>query len=337
MKTNKLHRLFLLIGIVSLFNACDDSENFETPEISTNKITDITSGHAIAGGTIIKNGGITILERGVCFSITPNPSIEDNKVIVEDDSKDSYSVEINISNNQQYYVRAYATNSKGTSYGQEETVIIYSGIPGEPVTDIDGNTYQTVKIGHQTWLRNNLKVTHYSNGDAIPLLTMQEDEKWLSTKKGAYCYYNDDLTNAETYGNLYNGFTVMDERNVCPSGWHIPSKKEWEELVNFNGGSIVAGNSLKQSFLWKRSHQNTSNDADFRAVPAGMRWHRQPYDTETFYSNLSTEVFFASRDVYLIDGVEYMWYMSMMDVAEWARISDNSIKTCGQSVRCIKN
>jgi uncharacterized protein (TIGR02145 family) len=90
----------------------------------------------------------------------------------------------------------------------------------QTVTDIDGNVYQTVTIGNQIWMAENLKVTHYRNGDEIPNVTVQEDWKNLTT--GAYCNYN----NVAVYGRLYNWLAVNDNRNIAPAGWHVPSDAE---------------------------------------------------------------------------------------------------------------
>lgn len=92
------------------------------------------------------------------------------------------------------------------------------------VTDIDGNVYQTIKIGNQWWMAKNLKVTHYRNGEAIPNIT--NDSEWINLSTGAYCAYNNDNGNIATYGLLYNWYTVVDSRNIAPSGWHVPTDDE---------------------------------------------------------------------------------------------------------------
>ena len=99
------------------------------------------------------------------------------------------------------------------------------------VTDIDGNVYETVVIGGQLWMAENLKVTHYNEGSEIP--TGYSDFEWDElddTETGAYAVYNDDLSNADTYGNIYNWYAVDDSRGVCPVGWHVPTDDEIKEL-----------------------------------------------------------------------------------------------------------
>ena len=104
------------------------------------------------------------------------------------------------------------------------------------VTDIDGNVYETLLIGEQLWMAENLKVTHYKNGDEIPY---PSDEDFGSCDEGQYGIYDNDSTNADIYGNLYNWFVVDDERGVCPEGWHVPSDEEYTILIDYLGVSLL--------------------------------------------------------------------------------------------------
>ncbi|MBL0310221.1 MAG: T9SS type A sorting domain-containing protein [Bacteroidetes bacterium] len=103
----------------------------------------------------------------------------------------------------------------------------------QTVTDIDGNVYQTVRIGTQTWLKENLKATHYRNGDAIP--EVQDSVLWVAQKTGAWCNNENLPANGDIYGRLYNWYVVNDPRNIAPQGWHIPSDAEWKKLEIFLG------------------------------------------------------------------------------------------------------
>lgn len=96
----------------------------------------------------------------------------------------------------------------------------------EIVNDIDGNQYNTVKIGEKIWLASNLKTTKFSNGDKIP--NLKDDKSWINTEGPAYCLFDNSITNFE-FGSLYNLMAIIDKRNVCPQGWHVPSLKEWEK------------------------------------------------------------------------------------------------------------
>ena len=117
--------------------------------------------------------------------------------------------------------------------------------------DIDGNVYKTVKIGNQCWMSENLKVTHYRNGDPIPHLI---DEDWTSTVTGAYCVYDNNPSNADTYGNLYNWWAVVEPRGLAPEGWHVPTDKEIKELEMYLGMS-----------------QSQADDIDFRGTNKGSK------------------------------------------------------------------
>ena len=142
--------------------------------------------------------------------------------------------------------------------------------PG-PVTDVDGNIYSTVKIGNQWWLKKNLEVTHYRNGDAIPNVT--DDSTWANLTTGAYCSYDNDPANAETCGYLYNWYAVNDPRGLAPEGWHVASDSEWVELIDRLGGNEVAGGKLKSTgtTLWEAPNTDATNMSAFSALPGGGR------------------------------------------------------------------
>ena len=145
------------------------------------------------------------------------------------------------------------------------------------VTDIDGNVYQTIVIGNQEWMMENLKVTHYRNGDQIPHLT--DDGDWASTFSGAYCVYDNDPSYANTYGNLYNWFAVDDSRGLAPEGWHVPTHddwhadNDWNELVDYLGGSVVAGGKMKETGTthWNSPNTGATNESGFTALPGGYK------------------------------------------------------------------
>lgn len=137
----------------------------------------------------------------------------------------------------------------------------------ETVTDIDGNTYQTVTIGAQVWMKENLKTTHYQNGEAIPLVNVGTE--WVNLKTGAYCNYNNDNSNVAIYGRLYNWYAVVDNQKICPSGWHVPDIDEWIELMNYLGGTEVAGGKMKDTVNWNQPNTGGANSSGFSGLPAG--------------------------------------------------------------------
>jgi len=138
--------------------------------------------------------------------------------------------------------------------------------------DIDGNVYETVQIGGQLWMAENLKVTHYNNGDEIPY---PSNADFGSYDEGQYGVYDNDPSNADIYGNLYNWAVVDDDRGVCPEGWHVPSDDEYTILTDYLGGTSVAGGEMKEAGLdhWKSLNTGATNESGFTGLPAGYRNH----------------------------------------------------------------
>lgn len=137
------------------------------------------------------------------------------------------------------------------------------------VIDIDGNVYQTVTIGTQVWMVENLNVTRYRNGDSIP--NIRDSYHWNNINTGAYRDYNDDPVNSITYGRLYNFYNIRDSRQLCPAGWHVPTDEEWRILRELYGG-INAGGSLKEAGTehWQNPNTGATNVSGFTALPGGL-------------------------------------------------------------------
>jgi len=146
---------------------------------------------------------------------------------------------------------------------------------GTVISDIEGNTYNTVQIGEQCWMKSNLKVSKYRNRDNIP--TGLSNSAWQATTSGAYAIYNNDPVNDGLYGKLYNHYAVTDSRGLCPKGWHVPSDAEWTTLENQLGGSDVAGGALKSTATqptpggWNPPNTGATNSSGFTALPGGLR------------------------------------------------------------------
>lgn len=151
------------------------------------------------------------------------------------------------------------------------------------VTDIDGNAYHTVKIGDQWWMAENLKVTHYRNGDTIPNVTV--DRQWTGLNSGAYCYFDNNPSYGSTYGYLYNWFAVDDPRSLVPEGWQVPSDEECKQLEIHLGmsqsevdetGWRVTGESGKLNesgpTYWDLPNTGATNESGFSALPGGYRY-----------------------------------------------------------------
>jgi len=137
-------------------------------------------------------------------------------------------------------------------------------------TDGDGNTYDTVVIGTQVWLTENLKTTKYNVVISIPLVT--DDDKWISTKFGAFCWYNNDPTYKDSYGGLYNWYAV-DVGALCPVGLHVATESEWTTMINYLGGEYVAGGKLKETGFthWQSPNEGATDETGFTARAGGER------------------------------------------------------------------
>ena len=130
----------------------------------------------------------------------------------------------------------------------EDACGVCEGDGSNCIFDIDGNVYETIQIGDQLWMAENLKVTHYNNGSEIP--TGYTDSEWAELETDAYAVYPTDDDNAsqstcgddcaDVYGNLFNWYAVDDDRGVCPDGWHVPSSAEYTILTDYLGGEWVA-------------------------------------------------------------------------------------------------
>jgi len=195
------------------------------------------------------------------------------------------------------------------------------------LTDIDGNTYQTIKIGDQIWMAENLKVTHYRNGDSIS--TGLTNSEWRSTSAGAYAVYDDNENHVDIYGYLYNWYAANDNKNIAPSDWHVSTDNDWQTLIGYLGGSDIAGNKLKEAGTthWMSPNTGTTNESGFTALPGGARNNTGIYEYLGEYG-----IFWSPRNV----PSQYGWHRLMnYDYSDVYRYEDD--KNLGYSVRCIKD
>lgn len=214
-----------------------------------------------------------------------------------------------------------------------------SGCPGI-VSDINGNVYNTILIGTQCWMKENLKVRNYKNGTAIPLVTNYST--WMSLSTGARCWNNNDSASyAAIYGSLYNWSAVVDANGLCPSGWHVPTDLEWKTLEMHLGMSQAQadstgyrgnseGSKLKEAgtIHWNSPNTGATNSSGFTAVPGG-------------YCYNSVGGFVG------IGAVGWYWTASPGSASTaWQRgLQSNNIKVCrdddyrtdGISVRCVRD
>lgn len=269
--------LFLLLfSLTSIHQSC--KKESDLPAVSTTAVTNITQSTATTGGNITSQGGSSVTARGVCWGTSPRPEITGNHTTDGNGTGVFTSDLTGLEMNTTYYVRAYATNSEGTAYG-EQVIFTTAGLqPGDPcpgiptVTDYNGNVYNTVQIGNQCWMKEDLKVANYSDGTAIPEITSASS--WMTLYTGARCWLgNDSATYASIYGALYNWHAVTNTSGLCPPGWHVPTHDELNTLLVFSGGDSVAGGALKEAGFahWNSPNTGATNSSGFTALPGGCR------------------------------------------------------------------
>lgn len=325
----------------------------EMPTVSTNGMIDVSVTTAMCGGYVYSDGGDTVMARGICWSTTQNPTISNNHTSDGSGLGIFSSQMTGLAANTTYYVRAYATSGLGTAYGQQVICTTAFAVPdGSPcqgdstVTDIDGNIYNTVKIGNQCWMKENLRTTHYEDGTVIALGTGSSTDTSISQ---AYRYYpNNNQSTVSVYGYLYNKKAVLGNNSssfanpsgvqgICPSGWHVPSKAEWRQLTDYVrgqsqhlcpdsiGGSIVK--ALASTIGWGTSaatcapgnNPNANNSTGFCAMPAGYKYN--------YTANFAQTSLFSTSEIYSLR----IEYDSSME--EFPYFSSEA----GSSVRCLRD
>lgn len=312
----------------------DESPTNQFPVVLTNTLSEIRETTATCSSFISSDGGSEVIGRGVCWSTQPMPTIADS-ITMDGEGVGNFTSKLTgLILNSSYYVRAYATNKAGTSYGHIKSFTTSTNeIQFNPnltygtMTDIDSNIYKTITIGTQTWMAENLKVTHYRNGDTIP--KFPDGYKWIEDTTGAYCDYENTPEISKIYGRLYNWYAVIDTRNIAPTGWHVASLEEWESLVMYLAG--YAGIKLKEKGTthWKYPNDGATNESGFTVLPAGYQVYR-------FFNKLNMEahIWTCSEGDFPYSSY-YAWYILLDDWDKPAK--DYHFKSSGLSVRCIKD
>ena len=314
--------ILLCIGFASFMQSCKKPT---VPTVTTTAVTLVTESTAKSGGNVTSDGGEEVTARGVCWSTVENPTTADSKTPGGTGTGSFTSDLTNLNPDTKYYVRAFAVNGKGTAYGDD---IEFTTEKIKSITDIDGNIYDVVYIGTQIWMADNLKTTKFRDGSAIPNVT--ESAPWIALTTPGYCWYlNDKTTYGDTYGALYNWFTVADAKGLCPTGYHVPTDEDWTTLVTFAGGDAVAGGKLKEEGTthWTTPNTGATDNYDFKVLPAGRRSDEGYF----WYIGTGTRLWSSTQ----FDAT-YAWSRDMSyDVSAVAR--DFKTKTYGMSVRCVKD
>lgn len=320
-------------------------------DVTTGQVTGITTTTATCPYNVTADGGSAVTARGVCWSTTEKPDIKDSNT---DDGEGTGAFTSNLTGltpNMTYYVRAYATNSEGTAYGEQRSFTTLSDSPIEygSLTDSrDGSVYKTITIGGKEWMAENLKYLPSVVGPATG-----------SQTTACYYVYGYDGTsvteakataNYQTYGVLYNWPAAMNGaatsntipsgvQGACPPGWHLPSDAEWQQLEMYLGMSqseadktnlrgTDEGGKLKHpgTEYWASPNTGATNSSGFTALPGGI------FFSGNFQAILTQSLWWSSTQ-YLQEGA--WWRYLTNSESKVYRIQQ--LKSNGLSVRCVKD
>jgi len=230
--------------------------------LTTLSAVGITTSSASCGGEITSEGNVAVTSRGICWGMNVNPTRTDNNIYIGTGPGTFTASITGLAASTSYHVRAWATNSVGTAYGNDISFTTAAIVPPPP---------PTVTICSQVWMTKNLDVTTYRNGDPIPQVT--DPVQWQNLTTGAWAYVNNDPATNGNYGKIYNWYAVNDPRGLAPTGWHIPSQTEYTTLNNCLGGDYTAGGKLKTPGTsdWMAPNTGATNSSGFSGLPGGRR------------------------------------------------------------------
>ena len=298
----------------------DSTADITAPTVSLIPATITSSGFAVVQST----------ETGKAFLVNTDVTVSNLTSIENTADNMSNSVVINSANTNTNLsaaglvkgtYKAYAVDADSNLSNASLDNVTIAG----QLVDIDGNVYRTVVIGTQHWMAENLKVTRYRNG--VNITYVSNNGSWSGLTTGAYGYYGNNTTNRDTYGILYNWHAVDDSRGICPEGWHVPSRTEFDTLSTYLGGDSIAGSKLKEAGTvhWDFPNSGGTNESGFTALPAGSRLF-----SNGSYNYLGTVSHFWSsessgsnmrrlkHDVFTLESVTF-------------------VKNMGFSIRCLKD
>jgi len=207
----------------------------------------------------------------------------------------------------------------------------------QTVTDYDGNVYNTVTIGTQVWMKENLKTTHYQNGTAIP--NVSDGNTWWNLITEAYCDYDNTAANSLTYGKLYNWYAATSKNNIAPKGWHLPSEEDWNILekyldntVDINASGFIGtdlGSKMKSTgtSLWNSPNEGATNSSGFTALPGGFRSGTGGFNNIKGFAN-----WWTSKE---LNGSDAWMRRLYSDQTKMGRSTYG--KNYGFSIRCVRD
>ena len=315
-----------IVLILALFLTGQHPVHPASPVLTTANPAVITQYSAVCGGTVTTSGDSPVTEKGVCWSeINSLPEISESRLIFKT-SGNTFSGYLRcLKPNTTYYLRAYAVNGDGTGYGDPVIIKTLADNQGT-VSDIEGNVYKTVTIGAKTWFAENLRTMRYNNGEKI---ATTEEEIYAKDQPRYQWPSNGSQDEVKLYGRLYTWHVVVDSRDICPCGWHVPTNDEWLELIETQGGAEIAGGKLKQTGVgyWERPNSGADNSSGFSALPAGIRDYTSAF---AWFGKIAT--FWTSTENDEDDAFSYT-----LDHTHTEALENIYNKKAGYSVRCVKD
>jgi uncharacterized protein (TIGR02145 family) len=312
-----------------------------SPIVTTLPVQNVSTFGAELWGSVVSEGSSAVTQRGICYSTETFPDLNDYYGLNGEGPGDFNLFLSGLLPNTTYYIRAYATNDSGTSFGDQLVFTTLTEGAGNDhlnaslnygtVSDIDGNSYPTIVIGSQEWMAENLRTTKFANGESIALVS--NALQWEYCTAPAWVYPQNNSALNLPYGKLYNFYAVQDPRNVCPTGWHIPSQSEWETLVSYldpTGNSMAnnAGDKLKSVGInyWNSPNIGT-NESGFSAIGAPDR------DDMGNFNDLGV---WGSWWTNTVSNPDYVYYRYANYGSELMGESIAAVKS-GASVRCLRD
>jgi uncharacterized protein (TIGR02145 family) len=296
---------------------------FDVPTIQLTSLKDFGLS-AFAYINIPDSGGKTITQRGIVYSTTENPTTLNDKIL-SGTGIGEFSITITgLTQKTTYFVRAFASNEVGTAYSNQ--IKLTTNTASTTISDIEGNTYNTINIGNQIWMTSNLSTSRFRNGVYIPYIL--NSTQWATTKSPALSFYNHDNNFESNYGKQYNWYAVADPQGLCPVGWHIPTNSDWTVLSDNLGGLNLAGGRMKNAgtTFWIFP-SNGTNASGFNGLPGGFR------NVDGTFGILLHNAYWWSAT----DENEQNAFSRSIVYTDNVLSVNSSLKNQGFSIRCLKD
>ncbi|MBR6174575.1 MAG: fibrobacter succinogenes major paralogous domain-containing protein [Bacteroidales bacterium] len=337
------------------------------PVVNTVSVTGVTAASALFNGSVTDDGYADVTARGFCWGLYPNPTL-DSTYSVDGSGLGTFSHSIaQLHDATTYYVRAYATNSVGTVYGEQLTfttdTLTNLSCGQMRVEDPDGNFYSTVLIGNQCWMKENLRTTHYADGEEIPFSSATYVEA------AHYFYPGGNANNVEAYGLLYNWNAAMHGENytnnsaptgvqgICPDGWHLPSYAEINTLISYvratpeylcNNATTNISKAMADSLYWLSStavctpgYDPSSNNATgFSARPAAISSAANRLGRDAYFYTSSASIVSSGGQQIIRPWMCRIYTQSSSTGANFVLSTQPPVAAqmhVGASIRCVKN